>query len=498
MDTRNPRTAMFSCGLTLFVVLALLFLGCGKATTGGKPKKKGSTKAKKDEQRASDSKKAPEKKKARIKKLVSFNYDTWVQECTLIDPTCRNIAYAQSMGSSFLLMKNMGELIRVHELKKMPPTWSQDGTSVAFVAKKGEEWCVFRNDEKGEGFARVYETTVTFSPDGKRLAYAGQRPNGMFVVIDGKLNGPYGSVGYIVFSPDSKHVAFSITKERVARYIVDGKEVGAWANLGKGVFSPDGSRFVYTAVSTKGWHVAERHKKSEPYEEVRNITMSPDGKRLAYGAKKGGKWFAVVDGKESPLKWDGMLVGTPLFSPDSKKIVIGGRTGSKWEMIVDGKKMGEPVDSFLAGSPLWSRTGKHIAWAALKGRQCFVALDGKAGATHQNVGYFAFSHDEGELSYISVDDDKCRVITNGKASEEYDEAILTTYSPFHPRKLAYAAAKGKKWFIVCDGMKGPTYFGIAPEKMGGRIVFDSKKTLHYIAAADEYYEELVLVEQDIE
>ena len=48
------------------------------------------------------------------------------------------------------------------------------------------------------------------------------------------------------------------------------------------------------------------------------------------------------------------------------------------------------------------------------------------------------------------------------------------------KRVAYAAGVGDKWFVVVDGKEEKQYDGIVTIG-GGRIVFDSSDSLHYLA-----------------
>jgi len=62
------------------------------------------------------------------------------------------------------------------------------------------------------------------------------------------------------------------------------------------------------------------------------------------------------------------------------------------------------------------------------------------------------------------------------------------------QRVAYGTGEGDKRFVVVDGKEGKPYDGIATMG-GGRIIFDSADSFHYLAAkgADIY-----LVEERIQ
>ncbi len=59
--------------------------------------------------------------------------------------------------------------------------------------------------------------------------------------------------------------------------------------------------------------------------------------------------------------------------------------------------------------------------------------------------------------------------------------------------MAYAAQVGNKLLIIVDGQEGKPYDGIV-SKGGGKVVFDSPDSLHYLALRDD---KIYLVEEKI-
>jgi hypothetical protein len=64
--------------------------------------------------------------------------------------------------------------------------------------------------------------------------------------------------------------------------------------------------------------------------------MSPDGKHVAYLAQSAGKWYLVVDGKES-TGYPNVRGGTLKFSPDNRHVVYVGAINGNIVLVVDDK-----------------------------------------------------------------------------------------------------------------------------------------------------------------
>ena len=70
---------------------------------------------------------------------------------------------------------------------------------------------------------------------------------------------------------------------------------------------------------------------------------------------------------------------------------------------------------------------------------------------------------------------------DGKEGEEYD-GIMQGFPIFAPDSnfVAYVARSDNKNLLVANGKKGDKYDAIIISK-GGRVVFDSSNSLHYLA-----------------
>lgn len=119
-------------------------------------------------------------------------------------------------------------------------------------------------------------------------------------------------------------------------------------------------------------------------------------------------------------------------------------------MVVDGQAQ-EPYDGILAGSPIFSPDSQRLAYGATLDNQWFVNVDGQE-----------------QPRYDSIAADSLR------------------FSP-DSKHLAYAAQTGDNWFVSVDGEAEQPYDGIITLG-GGRIVFDSPQTFHYLGVkrADIY------------
>jgi len=122
---------------------------------------------------------------------------------------------------------------------------------------------------------------LTFSPDGRRLAFdrriSAGRPVGRIytthrVEIDGIPDPEFLLVAHIVFSPDSLHYAYLALNGR-------NKDIG------------DGVSQI------AGWSAVVDSKVGSSYQAARGPVFSADSRHVAYAAMRDGHWLMVLDGR---------------------------------------------------------------------------------------------------------------------------------------------------------------------------------------------------------
>ncbi len=123
----------------------------------------------------------------------------------------------------------------------------------------------------------ISDWTLTFSPDGKHLAFKGVRLGKYGTWVDGNLAPSdvvmlkKGSGDSIRFSPDSQHIAFTVVSTEGLHWVVGGK-AGPAADLALGQFdfSADSKHFAYTLPMAKAKKigVVVDHKLRAEYDVV--------------------------------------------------------------------------------------------------------------------------------------------------------------------------------------------------------------------------------------
>jgi len=291
-------------------------------------------------------------------------------------------------------------------------TFSPDGRRLAYAAKRGQKQLMVVDGVEGPEYASV-ETPQAWSPDSRRLAYvARQEDFQRCVVVDGVRAGPYGGdrVMSPVFSPDSKHWAVLVEQGYANFLVFDGKRGPTYNSTDADTLSPPMVKF------------------------------SPDGRRVAYVV--GGSssiWrpqrvvVESVEGIENKDKaevhvgkvYDGG-VGGLIFSPDSRRLAYVASRAAK-SLVVTGSIEGPGYYSVELGglfSPDGRRTAYKVGSYDEKTSWRYAAvIDGTLSKPYLSmVAPPLFSPDSAHVALLTErHDDKYVIVVDGEESQPYDD-----------------------------------------------------------------------------
>lgn len=225
------------------------------------------------------------------------------------------------------------------------PKFSPDGKRIGLIACRDGKWSVvvFNHFDKkvveyNQIFADIEAGTLTWSPDSSLVAWCGQlKPadrKKYIYVWNGKPDmkiewfdaGEGIFEGTLKFTPDSKRIVYACQekwggkpKVFVKHAELRGKQPPAEPKyLGQG---KPGEFGVGPGVKAA----------LEGFDDIGegSPVLSEDSRRIALAARRGKKWVVVVDGKEYG-PWDGICEGTPLFSDNSKRCAWGYQENTNW------------------------------------------------------------------------------------------------------------------------------------------------------------------------
>jgi Tol biopolymer transport system component len=237
--------------------------------------------------------------------------------------------------------------------------WSADSTRLAYVATRGQKAVVVVNGREEVVYSEILKGSLTFSPDGKRMAFMAAKGYHRWVaVVDGREGPEYTWVGPPVFSPDGKHVAYEAQKTgRNVVVVYDGQEGAQYIQaFGPTFFGPGGSQFAYVAQrpSSERFLVINGRERPELGSPGGILTFSPDGKRVAFFDNLGGGGYAVIDGRKGPSC---ERIDRFIFSSDSQHLAYVDRQSyGKGAVVLDGQK-GPEYEWIAKNGPVFREDG---------------------------------------------------------------------------------------------------------------------------------------------
>jgi roadblock/LC7 domain-containing protein len=264
------------------------------------------------------------------------------------------------------------------------PLFSPDSKHIAYTAFEIDSvngrqvYFVVFDSAIGQRYEMVYPGSLVFSQDGSRLAYVVKRGRGCAVIVDEQPGPEYDTIqGQVVFSSDGKRYAYAARWDSKSFAVVDGQEGPRFDTIcTKIVFSPDGGRMAYGVKQSGSYYLV----KGDLVDAIPGIFAGPlfstDGKHLAYGTVNDeGRFVAVVDGKVGPGYGDGIVVGSLTFSPDGNRVAYTGLRQDKKKMFIVCDDKAGPEFDWIASDISFSANGQDVAHVASIGQKWFMVIN---------------------------------------------------------------------------------------------------------------------------
>jgi Tol biopolymer transport system component len=271
-----------------------------------------------------------------------------------------------------------------------PITWSPDGRRLLFWNHSKVGWDIWAVTADGKESVNLTEVkrggcrSPAPSPDGKRIAFLRDDPEGLYLMdADGSNQRRLVDKGFRdippAWSPDGKRLAYTVLEDDkfflYCHDLTSGRDVRI-ARGSSASWSPDGSRLLFVSVREKAAALilsspdgSDEVRLTKGPGEALGPAWSPDGTRVAYFAPRDGKVELRVVAADQ--KTDSLLASvegrwwndTPSWSPDGKWLTFAAGSSPKQVVyVVDDR--GRDVRKVATGGayyPVWRPNPKEKA-----------------------------------------------------------------------------------------------------------------------------------------
>jgi hypothetical protein len=280
-------------------------------------------------------------------------------------------------------------------------------------------------------FENIDAASVTFSPDGRRVAYVAEDGPCLRAVVDAESGGCRGRVvglalgnaperdvtvvaeadgsdarvlrgdetifrlpyaSELAVDRNVDHWAVVSDSANGPRVVADGQEQESFDAIDRMVWAPEGSEVAYAARRRQAWYVVTGGRRSEPYADVEEPVFAPSRSHHGYLAHDAGGSVVAIDDRivwRSPAHATGL---TP--NDDGSRWGWAYRDGEKAGIAVDGERF--PFEVVIERTLRFSHDGRH--WAALVGslreRRLFLVVDGGTTLSFDSEEFFGGPRDD--------------------------------------------------------------------------------------------------------
>lgn len=343
---------------------------------------------------------------------------------------------------------------------------SEVGSTFAYVAKRPGGWYAYIDGAASGPYAAL--GAIYLSANGKRHGYlvgVDAEAKVAYAVIDGQ-RGPTYNCGLvpdtITFSPDGERVAYFANRDGKFYANVDGVEQGPYDGIAEGpTFSADGKHLIYAAQMGTTWTVVRDGKPGARHTNLgpESIRLSADGTKLVYAASDNGRWRVITEGKPGPT-FPALLASGPYFTADGSTVLYAASTGAgagASAIIIAGGRQFGPYKEI--GPLVMSPTGCGFAAWVKTAAGWSILRDG----TIQPASFDGFvedglqySADGTRLAGIAARGSKRVMIVNGVESTPFDNCLSGVLRvPDDPAGLCVVAYQPNTVYRYTNSTKFP-------------------------------------------
>jgi hypothetical protein len=176
------------------------------------------------------------------------------------------------------------------------PVYDSVGKSVSYALRYGDVWRVtIRHPAKTIQFETPDDVSdLTLSPSGEHFACVRTRPLGRkIILLDTVPVGEYDRVGGLTFSPDGRHLAFATGEGSRWRVAFKGVSTGLYESVSDLVISPSGGHWACWTGSEGAWRCVVDGNRGKAFDAKLSRIVFDNEHELHYIARRRNTYYRV-------------------------------------------------------------------------------------------------------------------------------------------------------------------------------------------------------------